>query len=48
MQAVGEMVTKSYPIYHRTIFESFSSIRDTILLRKNYFLLENLKIQQRK
>ena len=23
MQAVGEMVTKSYPIYHRTIFESF-------------------------
>ena len=43
MQAVGEMVTKSYPIYHRTIFESFSSIRDTILLRKKLFFTRKFK-----
>lgn len=43
MRAVGDMVTKSYPIYHKIIFESFSSIRDTILFNKKYFFINRFQ-----
>ena len=34
MKTIGDMITRSYPIYHKTISESFFSIRDTILFKK--------------
>ena len=34
MKAIGDLITRSYPVYHKTISESFFSIRDTILFKK--------------
>jgi ATP-binding cassette, subfamily B, bacterial PglK len=39
MKAIGDMITKSYPLYHKTISESFFSIRDTILFKKKSHFL---------
>ena len=39
MKAIGDMITRSYPVYHKTISESFFSIRDTILFKKKSHFL---------
>ena len=37
MRKIGDLVTRSYPVYHKTISDSFFSIRDTILYKKKLY-----------
>jgi ABC-type multidrug transport system fused ATPase/permease subunit len=39
----GEMMTKYYPLYYKSLFDGFGSIKDTILFDKKEFFLEDFK-----
>tara|TARA_B100000965_G_scaffold282231_1_gene240106 strand:- start:2160 stop:3881 length:1722 start_codon:yes stop_codon:yes gene_type:complete len=40
MRKIGDLITRSYPVYHKTISDSFFSIRDTILYKKKLYFLD--------
>lgn len=43
MREIGDSITRSYPVYHKTISESFFSIRDTILYKKKKYFFDRFK-----